>query len=51
MITRRGSRETRNRETTAIPTKIGGKNVARVAPERFSTLSDVNTIITVIKRE
>jgi hypothetical protein len=31
--------------------KIGGGNAAGVAPERFSTLFDVNTIITAIKRE
>jgi hypothetical protein len=30
---------------------IGGGNAAGVAPERFSTLSDVNTIITAMKRE
>jgi hypothetical protein len=31
--------------------KIGGGNAAGVAPGRFSTLSDVNTIITAKKRE
>jgi hypothetical protein len=31
--------------------KIGGGNAARVTPGRFSTLSDVNTIITAMKRE
>jgi hypothetical protein len=35
----------------AVPTKIGGGNAAGVAPGRFSTLSDVNTIITAMKRE
>jgi hypothetical protein len=31
--------------------KIGGENAARVTPGCFSTLSDVNTIITAMKRE
>jgi hypothetical protein len=31
--------------------KIGGRNIAGVAHGRFSTLSDVNTIITAMKRE
>jgi hypothetical protein len=31
--------------------KIGGGNAAGVAPERFSTLSDVNNIITAMKME
>jgi hypothetical protein len=31
--------------------KIGEGNVAGVAPRRFSTLSDINTIITAMKRE
>jgi hypothetical protein len=30
---------------------LEGGNAAGVAPERFSTLSDINTIITAIKRE
>jgi hypothetical protein len=30
--------------------KIGGGNDARVTPGRFSTLSDINTIITTMKR-
>jgi hypothetical protein len=31
--------------------KIGEGNAARVTPGRFSTLSDVDTIITAMKRE
>jgi hypothetical protein len=46
-----GDGETRNIETEVVPVKIGGGNTARVAPGRFSTLSDVNTIITAMKRE
>jgi hypothetical protein len=34
-----------------IPAKIGGANTAGVAPGCFSTLSNVNTIITAMKRE
>jgi hypothetical protein len=51
MIAKRGGGETRNIETEAVPIKIGGGNTAGVAPGRFSTLSDVNTIITAMKRE
>jgi hypothetical protein len=51
MITIRGGGETRNIETEVVPTKIGGGNAAGVTPGRFSTLSDVNTIITAMKRE
>jgi hypothetical protein len=47
----RGGGETRNTETEVIPVKIRGGNAARVASEHFSTLSDVNTIITTMKRE
>jgi hypothetical protein len=46
-----GGGETRNTETEAVPAKIGGENAAGVTPGRFSTLSDVNTIITTMKRE
>jgi hypothetical protein len=38
-------------ETKAVLAKIGGGNVVGVAPGCFSTLSDVNTIITAMKRE
>jgi hypothetical protein len=31
--------------------KIGEGNIAGVTPGRFSTLSDINTIITAMKRE
>jgi hypothetical protein len=31
--------------------KIGGGNATGVAPERFSNLSDINTIDTAMKRE
>jgi hypothetical protein len=39
------------KETKVVPMKIGGGNNAEVAPGRFSTLSDVNTIITSMKWE
>jgi hypothetical protein len=51
MIARRGGGETQNTETEIVPAKIGGGNAAGVAPGCFSTLSHVNTIITVMKRE
>jgi hypothetical protein len=38
-------------ETEAVSAKIGGGNVARVIPGRLSTLSDINTTITAMKRE
>jgi hypothetical protein len=47
----RGGGEILNAETEAVPAKIGGGNIAGVAPKRFSTLSDVNTTITAMKRE
>jgi hypothetical protein len=46
-----GGREILNAETEAVPAKIGGGNAAGVAPKCFSTLSDVNTTITAMKRE
>jgi hypothetical protein len=48
---RGGGGETWNIEIEAIPVKIGGGNDVGVAPGRFSTLSDINTIITTMKRE
>jgi hypothetical protein len=48
---KRGGGETRNTETEAVPVKIGGGNATGVTPRRFSTLSDVNTTITAMKRE
>jgi hypothetical protein len=50
-IPRWGGGDTQNREIEAIPAQIGGGNDVGVAPGRFSTLSDVNTIITAMKRE
>jgi hypothetical protein len=47
----RGGGETRNTKTEVVPVKIGGGNAAEVAPRHFSTLSDINTIITTMKRE
>jgi hypothetical protein len=47
----RGGRETRNTKPEVVPGKIGWGNDPEVAPGRFSTLSDVNTIITTMKRE
>jgi hypothetical protein len=43
--------ETRNTKIEDVPVKIGEGNAAGVAPRRFSTLSDINTIITAMKRE
>jgi hypothetical protein len=34
-----------------VPAKIGVGNTTGVAPGRFSTLSDINTTITAMKRE
>jgi hypothetical protein len=51
MIMIRDGGETRNIETEVVLVKIGGGNAAGVAPGCFSTLSDVNTIITAMKRE
>jgi hypothetical protein len=48
---RGGGGETRNTKTEAVPVKIGGGNNVRVTPGCFSTLSDINTIITIMKRE
>jgi hypothetical protein len=48
---RRGSGETRNTKTEAVPAKIGGGNAIRVALGHFSTLSNINTINTAMKRE
>jgi hypothetical protein len=38
-------------EIEAIPAKIGGGNTVEVALGCFSTLSNINTIITAMKRE
>jgi hypothetical protein len=35
----------------ATPAKIGGGNATRVAPGRFSSLSNITTIDTAMKRE
>jgi hypothetical protein len=50
MITKRDGGETRNTEIEAFPAKIGGGNATVVTIRRFSTLSDINTIITPMKR-
>jgi hypothetical protein len=50
MFPRGDRRETQNREIVVVLAKIGGGNAARVAPGHFSTLSDINIIITAIKR-
>jgi hypothetical protein len=46
-----GGGETRNHETKAVPTKIGGGNAAGVAPSRFSNLSNLTNTATMMKRE
>jgi hypothetical protein len=51
MIAKQGGGETQNTETEASLDKIGGGNTAGVAPGRFSTLSDINTITNAMKRE
>jgi hypothetical protein len=38
-------------EIEAVPAKIRGGNAARVAPDRFSNLSNSTTIDTAMKRE
>jgi hypothetical protein len=48
---RGGGEETRNRETEVVLVKIGGGNAVRVAPGRFSNLSDITNIATIMKRE
>jgi hypothetical protein len=48
---RDGGGEAQNIETEVVPAKIGGGNAAGVTPGCFSTLSDINTIITAMKRE
>jgi hypothetical protein len=48
---RGGGGETRNTKTEAVPGKVGGGNATGVAPGRFSTLSNVNTIINAMRRE
>jgi hypothetical protein len=50
-IQRRGGGEIQNTETEAVPVKIGGGNAAGVAPGLFSTVSNINTIITAMKRD
>jgi hypothetical protein len=51
MIAIKGGRETWNTKTEVVPANIGGGNDAEVAPGRFSTLFDIDTIITAMKRE
>jgi hypothetical protein len=46
-----GGGEKQNTKIEVVPVKIKGGNAIRVAPGLFSTLSDVNTIITAMKRE
>jgi hypothetical protein len=41
----------RNIETEDAPVMFGVGNAAGIAPERFSTLFDVNTMMTAMKRE
>jgi hypothetical protein len=48
---RGGGGETRNRETEAVLVNIRGGNAAGVAPGRFSNLSDITNIATIMKRE
>jgi hypothetical protein len=51
MIATRDGGEIQNTKTEDAPAKIEGGNAGGVAPGCFSTLSDVNTIITAMKRE
>jgi hypothetical protein len=50
-ITTRGGGETRNTETEVVRANIVGGIIVEVALGRFSTLPNINTIITTIKRE
>jgi hypothetical protein len=43
--------EIRNIKIEAIPAKIGGGNTARVTSGRFSNLSNITNIATIMKRE
>jgi hypothetical protein len=49
VIAIQGGGEAQNTETWVVPANIGGGNATEVAPKRFSTLSDINTIITTMK--
>jgi hypothetical protein len=51
MIPRGVGGEAQNIEIETVPAKIGGGNAAGVTTRRFSTLFNVNTIITTMKRE
>jgi hypothetical protein len=51
MIAIGGGRETRNTKTKAVPAEIGGGNAIGVSPGRFSTLFNINTIISALQRE
>jgi hypothetical protein len=51
VIAIRGGEKTQNTKTEVVPAKIGGGNAAGDAPECFSTLSNINTIITAMMRE
>jgi hypothetical protein len=44
-------RQRNMKETKVVPVMIGGGNTGEVALGCFSTLSDVNTVITSLKRE
>jgi hypothetical protein len=46
-----GGGETRNHEIEAEPAKIGGGNVAGAISGRFSNLSDITNIATMMKME
>jgi hypothetical protein len=51
VFSRGGGGETWNKETEAVPGKIGEGNAVRVTPGCFSNPSDINTIDTSMKRE
>jgi hypothetical protein len=51
MIAKGGGGKTQNTETEAVPANIGGGSADGVAPRRFFTLSNINTIITAMTRE
>jgi hypothetical protein len=51
VFSRGGGRETQNHEKEAEPVKIGEENTAGVAPDRFSSLSNITVTTTMMKRE
>jgi hypothetical protein len=51
VFSRGGGGKIQNTKIEAVPAKIGGGNTAGVAPGLLSNLSDITTIVTIMKRE